>query len=139
MASGARTREYLTVQRNTDTIIRSLAAQVDPGLFAQKLCDVDLVTPDVLERARVREVTPSNRVQHVISAVQSQIDLESSQFDTFMHVLEDVHPLLAKKLKEYFCKFIHGYTCYRMIVYLISITHSHQPRAQCSQGSISCT
>ncbi len=115
MSSGERTREYLTVHRNTDTIIRSLAAQVDPGLFAQKLCAVDLVTQDVLSSACVCAVPPPNRIQHVISAVQSQIHLESSNYNAFMVILKGVHLQLAKMLSNYFSKFHTQSVCYNKV------------------------
>ncbi len=105
MTPGVRTREYLTVHRNTDIIIRSLADWGDPGLFTQKLRKVDLVSRNVLEGACIREVPPSNRIQPVITAVQSQINLESSNYNVFMCILKDVHPQLAEKLSEYFSKF----------------------------------
>ncbi len=105
MSYGVRTREYLTVQRNTVLIIRSLADWGDAGLFAQKLCEADFVSRDVLEGACIREVTPSNRFQRVITAVQSQINLESSTYNLFMRILKDVHPQLAEKLTKYLSKF----------------------------------
>ena len=104
MESGNRTREYLTVARNTSNIVDTLVAQVDLRQLAQKLHEAGLVTQHVVEKASHSAELPRNRVGDVMSAVRSQINLDSSKYHSFIHVLKDACPLLAKKLEHYFGK-----------------------------------
>ncbi len=104
MAVHQRSREYLAVHRNFTVIIESLAAEVDPSLFAQSLRECDLVSANVLAKASIREVPVPSRFQDVIAGVQSQINLDSSRYHTFIKVLRLSHPLLAKKLTKFFGK-----------------------------------
>ncbi len=104
MASGEHTHEYLTVKGNISTIVNSLAAQVDPSLFAQKLNEVGLVSQYVVQKASIRDIPPANRVQDIIQAVLSQISLDSSKYHVFIEVLQAEHSLLAEKLTQCYGK-----------------------------------
>ncbi len=109
MASGEHTCEYLTVKRNITDIGDSLAAQVDPRLFAQKLNEAHLVSSYVVQKVSVRDIPPANRVQDIIQAVLSQIKLDSTKYHVFIEVLQTEHSLLADKLTQYYGK-LHYYT-----------------------------
>ena len=106
METGIRTREYLTIHRNLSIVAEALGLAVDPGLFAQKLCEVDLVTSHMVEKARIREVPASTRVHDVILAVQTQLKLDPSRFSVFISILKSVHQLLAEKLMKYYGKVV---------------------------------
>ncbi len=135
LSTGIRTREYLTVHRNVDIIIKSLADRIDPGLFAQKLHEAGLVS--VYWRVcAAYEFTASDRVHDMIFSVQIHINRESSKYDVFMRILKDVHPNLAERLTKYFSKFTTHICC--MLLLFTSNTHSHGPKAQCTQGSNRC-
>ncbi len=106
-SGGEHTREYLTIKRNVSHIINSLAAKVDPGLFAQKLCEGGLVSSYVVDNASIHGVPPSHRAPDIIRAVLAQINLEPSKYHVFIRILKGVHPLLADKLTEFFGKITH--------------------------------
>ena len=106
------TREYLTIHRNSYSIVMSLAADVNPSLFARKLHAADLVSRHVLEKARVVAVSAPERFDDMIQAVQSKIQLDASTFHTFLQTLKDLCPLLARVLMTYYGEWLVGYFLY---------------------------
>ncbi len=106
MASGEHSREYLTVKRNITDIGDSLAAQMDPRLFAQKLNESHLVSSYVVQKVSVQDIPPANRVHDIIQAVLSQIKLDPSKYHVFIEVLRMEQSLstLADKLTQCYGK-----------------------------------
>ena len=105
MDSGKNTREYRTIQGKTSVIVDSLAANTDPAQFSQKLYEAELVSQHVMESARVVGIlTPAQRIQPLMSAVQSSIQLRSSKYSDFIDVVRAVYPALADVLNEYYGK-----------------------------------
>ncbi len=98
MASGEHTREYLTIKRNITEVVSSLAAQVDPRLFAQRLNQDRLVTSHVVDKVSVREIPASNRIQDIIQAVLATISLDPSKYQVFIETLCTEYRPLADKL-----------------------------------------
>ena len=105
MDSGKYTCEYRTIQGAFELIIRSLASSSDPAVFAQKLLKVQLVPQHVVEVASIVGIlTSTQRIQPVMIAVLSCIELQPSKFTDFMEVVRDVYPALADVLNENYSK-----------------------------------
>ena len=104
MDSGKNSREHRAIQGKFDVIVEHLAANTDPAQFAQKLYQVEMVSQHVVEGARVVVFTPSQRIQPVMVAVQSCIELQPSKYADFIQVVRDVYPALADVLNEYYSK-----------------------------------
>ncbi len=102
MASGEHTHEYLTIKRNVTEVVSSLAAQVDSGQFAQRLNQHGLVTSHVVDKASVREIPASNRIQDIIQAVLATISLDPSKYQVFIEILRTQYHPLADKLTQYY-------------------------------------
>ena len=110
MASGKTTREYLTFRRNLSLIIDSLAATVDPARLAVKLLEVDLITDDVVGHASVTRVPTRERIQPIVMAIMSQIQLDISNFQLFVGELRTFHPRLAERLEKFHSKCLYSAT-----------------------------
>ena len=107
MASGKNTREYLTIRRNLSLIIDSLAATVDPARLAVKLLEVDLIPHDVVDHASVVGVLSARqRIQPIVLALESQIQLDVSNYQVLMRVLRTIHPCLAERLEKFYSKYL---------------------------------
>ncbi len=100
MASGEQTREYLTIKRNVTEVVSSLAAQVDPGQFAQRLNQDGLVSSHVVDKVSVREIPASNHIQDIIRAVLATISLDRSKYQVFIETLRTEYRPLADKLTQ---------------------------------------
>ena len=108
MASGKSTREYLTIQRNLSLIVDNLAATTDPARLALKLHEIDLIPSDVVDRASVVGIlTPAQRIQPIVMAIKTQIQLDVSKFQSLMRALETCNAQLAERLRKFYCKFLH--------------------------------
>lgn len=113
MASGEDTQEYCTVSQQLSLVVSSLARTVDPGNFAQRLHEADIIGGDVVERAYViGGPTPTERVRPIMQAVLAQIELSASTYHRFVDILREFNPLLADTLSKSFCKF-----CYDAVTY----------------------
>ena len=106
MASGKSTREYLTIRRNLLLIVDSLAATVDPTSLALKLLEVNLITDDVVGHASVTRVSTRERIQPIVMATMSQIQLDVSNYQALMSVLRTFHPRLAERLEKFYSKYM---------------------------------
>ena len=105
MDSGKNTSEYRTIQGNFELIIESLASSTDPARFSQKLYKAELVPQHVVEVARVvGNLTPTQRIQPVMVAVLSHVQLQSSKYSDFVDVVRTVYPTLADVLSKYYSK-----------------------------------
>ena len=105
MNSGKNSREYRAVQGKYNAIVEHLAANADPAVFAQKLYQVEMVSQHVVESARVVGIlTPTQRIQPVMVAVLSCIQLQPSKFADFIEVIRALYPALADVLNEYYSK-----------------------------------
>lgn len=105
MASGTTTREYCTVSKQFSTVVDNLSRTVDPGNFAQKLLEANLVPSDVVQRACVVGLlTPAERIRPIISAVLAQIELRASTYHQFLNILRNTNSLLADTLSNFFSK-----------------------------------
>ena len=103
MASGKETREYLTIQRNQSLIVDSLAATVDPARLALKLHEVDLIPSDVVDRASVVGIlTPAQRIQPIVMAIKTQIQLNASNFQVLMGALKPFNLQLSQSLRKFY-------------------------------------
>ena len=95
-------REYRTLQRNFSIVVESLAPNVDPTHFAQKLNEVNLVTKNVVDCASVMSIPPAQRIQPVVAAVHAQIKLRASLYHKFIDVVQQFNPLLAEVLGKFY-------------------------------------
>ena len=109
MASGKSTKEYLTIRRNLSLLIDSLAATVDPARLAGKLLEVDLITDDVVGHASVTRVSIRERIQPIVMAIMSQVQLDVSNYQVLMSVLQTIHPRLAERLEKFYSKYLYSY------------------------------
>ena len=117
MASGKETREYLTIQRNQSLIVDSLAATVDPARLALKLHEVDLIPSDVVDRASVVGIlTPAQRIQPIVMAIKTQIQLNASNFQVLMGALKPFNLQLSQSLRKFYSTNIYD------LVYAITIS-----------------
>ena len=102
----ANTHEFQTIKKKYTAIVDHLAANVDPARFAQKLCEKDLLSGDIVARASVLGVMTTNeRIRPVITAVKSRIRLDACKYHTFVDVLQEALPALAAMLTKFFGKF----------------------------------
>lgn len=98
--SGESTPEYCTLSKRISEVIYSLSIEVDPGMFAQKLQEADLVGSDIAQRAVVIGLTATERIRPIIQAILAQTQLQALVFHRFISVLRSFHPLLADALSK---------------------------------------
>ncbi len=100
-------REHLTILGNFYSIVMTLAADVNPILFARKLHAVNLVSQHFLAKAGARDISAIDRLADMIEAVQSEIHRNPATYHTFLNILKDVCPVLAERLTKYHCKIMY--------------------------------
>ncbi len=101
-------REYLTIHSKFYFIVSTLAADVNPSLFARKLHAFDLISQHLLAKARARDVSATDRFADMIEAVQSEINQDAAAYHTFLEVIKDVCPFLAERLMKYYGKSVYS-------------------------------
>ncbi len=102
------TREYMTIVSNFCSIVSTLAADVNSSLFARRLHAVDLISRQVLAKARARDISATDRFADMIEAVQSEINRDAAAYHTFLKVIKDVCPFLAERLMKYYGKSVYS-------------------------------
>ena len=101
MASGKRTPEYRKIQDNYANICSTLTAHVPPGDLGNKLFSVSLIGDETKRAANREIVDEGQRINKLLAAVHSQIELKSANFNKFIEILEEYLELkeLLKKLR----------------------------------------
>jgi len=103
MASGKRTPEYRKIQDNYANICSTLTDHVPPGDLGNKLFSVSLIGDETKRAANREIVDEGQRINKLLAAVHSQIELNSSNFNKFIKILEE-YTELKELLKKLRCK-----------------------------------
>ena len=88
-SDGQQSSEYQKLQRNFDKVITYLAANMDPGTLASKLFARGMLSRSLMEEASVSTIAPSKRIQSLVYAILSLVELNSEKYEQFLNVLED--------------------------------------------------
>ena len=91
--------EYKLLHNHYDKIIDIFTNTIEPHLLADRLYSAQLIDEGIMEEVSEAGVERMVRIERLVSAVQTRVEKDPSNFYHFVHLMEDL-PEAESLLKQ---------------------------------------